>query len=449
MGETTRAIGRRLLGTLVAQAVPAEEVEFFYNSTTTVSIRVRGGEIESFERNNQRGVGVRVIRGDRTGHAWTTMVNDGGIAQAVEAARRNSLLVSAAPDTVLPHGPGVVDDSMYDPGINTAPDAVKIAMAQQLELATAGIDGVIGHDYCQYEDTVASTVVVNSCGLQSTATRSRCAIDVVAIAERGQVRQTGYGHAAARTHEDLDPAVASRRAAEELRLFDAPPERVPSGTCDVVFAPRLVSVILAHIGRALSVDGGFGPKSSLAELCGQQLGDSTISLTEDRTDPAAPGALAIDAEGVPTRAVDLVTRGRLTGLLRGDLPGLKVRNGFRGLPIIGARALAIVEDAATAGPATGLPRLLGQVDDGILAMFAPDPFSGFVLGTGTFSMGVSGRRIRNGRLSGAIQNIGVSGTLHQILGSGIPGGDRIWPIKGHAGCNLLVRGLVISDGAGI
>ena len=62
------------------QAGADEQVEAFVGRSSYTTVRVHGGEVESFTAATSAGIGVRVVRDHRQGFAWAGSLDDDVIA---------------------------------------------------------------------------------------------------------------------------------------------------------------------------------------------------------------------------------------------------------------------------------------------------------------------------------------------------------------------------------
>src|SRR5215831_3588822 len=94
------------LGELCAAAASrgeaGEDVEAYAEESRRTSVRVRGGEIESFVVAASRGLGVRVMRDGRLGYAYAADPDEAEVAGLVASARESAGFAQPDPGNVLP-----------------------------------------------------------------------------------------------------------------------------------------------------------------------------------------------------------------------------------------------------------------------------------------------------------------------------------------------------------
>ena len=163
-------------------------------------------------------------------------------------------------------------------------------------------------------------------------------------------RQRLLGRAGAFADLDLDEAArdAAERAVRLLGATQPPSRRLP-----VVLDPLVTRSLLALIGGALSGEAIVEGPLAVRRPRGRGRSPAPdITLVDDPTLAEAFGAASHDAEGVPTRRLELIADGRLDAFLHNVYtarrgrhrarPGSAVRGGFKSPPGVGARALHLV-----------------------------------------------------------------------------------------------------------
>jgi PmbA protein len=180
---------------------------------------------------------------------------------------------------------------------------------------------------------------------------------------------------------------------------------------------------------------------------GEQVAATAVTLRDDPTLADALGASSHDAEGVPTRPVDLIAGGRLLGYLQNTYTGRRsgvattgssVRGGFKSTPGVGARALHL--EPGRLGP----DEILASVPEALYVQSVSGLHSGTNPVSGDFSVGAEGLLVRNGELAEPVREVTIASTLQRILlDVGEVGSDLTW-LPGGAGMTLLVNEMTMS-----
>jgi PmbA protein len=209
-----------------------------------------------------------------------------------------------------------------------------------------------------------------------------------------------------------DPAHITARILEDLRngrqIVPA-----PTGKSVAVLSPEVLGMLLWAV--EMGVDGRNVAKgdSPLRGRLGQKVLDECITLRDDPHVPYAPGAAEIDGDGVPARAIDIISGGVLANFLYDlDSAGL-------------ARAQPTGHDGCRPHYPEVLPgrrgheELIAGVADGIYLKQLLGYGQGNLI-NGDFSCNVAlGFRIQGGRIAGRVKNVMVAGNVYELLGSGV------------------------------
>jgi len=221
-----------------------------------------------------------------------------------------------------------------------------------------------------------------------------------------------------------------------------------SGPLPVCLAPRAAAILLRPLRSALAGFEALLGNSPYRGKVGEQVTDERFSLTDDPLVPGRPGSRPMDDDGVISRRVPLIERGRLTALLadlevgaRADVPSTghawrlpfsAPRVGFTNL-----RVLPGIESRATLLTMMGKGLLVEDLEWGS----GPNPLSGAIALRAPWTYLVEGGAVR-GRLEGIV----LSGNVFEFLKRlGAVGNDAVW-IGAMCLPSLLLEGVDVAQG---
>jgi PmbA protein len=411
-------------------ASDGEQVEAYVARGSDVDIDVYDGDIEAFSAADSEGVGIRVIAGGRQGFAYAGSLADEVIADAFADARENAGFGTvdefaglAAPDGVTPVALDLVSDDL----LGVSPDD-KIAVALELERRIKDGDPRIrAVPSASYGDTRGEVAIATSTGIASTWSRTRCSVSAYALAGDGDETQTGSGYSVGQGWADLDVEKAAADAVERAtRMLGA--TKPASARLPVVLEDRIAASVLGIVGSTLSGDAVLKGRSLFANRVGEEVAAPAVTLVDDPTDARAYGANQFDYEGLASRRNALVEDGRLLGFLYDSHSARRagvastasaVRGGFKGVPGVGCRALALTPGS------TSFEEILALVGDGVLIQSISGVHSGVNPVSGDFSVGAEGLLIRNGALAEPVREITIASTIQRMLLDVIAIGDHV------------------------
>jgi PmbA protein len=437
---------------VAAQAEGDEQVEAYVVRSRETDVKVFDGDVESLAVAEVDGVGVRVIADHRQGYAFAGSLDPEVVAATVVEARDNASFGTPDEHLGLPtrEDVGAVPVPVLDlwrAELLDVPATDKVALALEVEAATRAADPrVRGVESASYGDGAVEVAVASSLGVEATARRTVCSVASFALAGEGDETQTGYGFSAGRTFAELDVARAAADAVERsTRLLGA--RQPATRRLPVVLDPLVTRSLLALLGAALSGEAILKGRSLFAGRAGEDVAAPRVTIVDDPTLPDAFGAGTHDGEGVPTRRVELVTNGRLTGFLQNvytarrsgtATTGSAVR-GFKATPAVGARALHLQ-------PGTKAPEaILAAVPEALYVQSVSGLHSGTDPVSGDFSVGAEGLMVRDGAFAEPVREITIASTLQRmLLDVAEVGADLTWLPGGAAGVTLLLSDMTMS-----
>jgi len=214
----------------------------------------------------------------------------------------------------------------------------------------------------------------------------------------------------------------------------------------VCLAPRAAAAFLRPLRAALAGYEAWLGSSPLRDRLGERVFDEKLTVSDDPLAPGRPGSRPIDDDGVVSRRIPLIERGRLLALLadlevgaRAGVPS--TGHGWRtpgAAPRVGPTNLRIAPGIE--GPATLLTMLgRGLLIEELEWRGGPNALGGTLSLSAPWSYLVEGGVVR-GRLEG----VTLSGNVFNALGRlGAVGNDATW-LGALCAPSLLVEGLSVT-----
>jgi len=313
-----RVIEQDVLQRVLGEAVRTggEFAEVYAEDKRSTSAGLDDGKVEQVNSGRDRGAGIRVVRGETTGFAYTSDLSEDGLLTAAKAAAsaaaqggdqvRTINLTRAVEHIVSPieQWPGDI------------PKATKVEMLQRMNDAARSAGSEIVQVSASYADGQKRILVANTEGVLATDTQSRLNVRVQTVANGDAGMQTGFqsaGHTMGFEmfdHVDVE-ALARDAARQAIVKLNARP--APSGTMPVVIR-RGSGGVLFHeaCGHGLEADLVAKGGSVYKGKQGQQVANPLVTLIDDGTMTAEWGAIGIDDEGHVSQRNVLIEDGILT-----------------------------------------------------------------------------------------------------------------------------------------
>jgi TldD protein len=272
------------------------------------------------------GLGIRVIKGDRTGFGYT---ND----LSLEKVRKTALTAAAiARGTAgaAPPPPALRDrtkaKSLYAVrrAVHEAGLRDKIKLVREAYGAAKRFDPRIVKVKAYYSDSLKHMCIANSEGLLVRDTRPMVKLVCVAISEKDGKRESGYWGGGGRVgleyfRDVLTPRRIGEEAAREAVLLLGAVD-APAGEMPIVLAPGHSGVLIHEaVGHLVEADFNRKRTSIFWNKMGKRIGSELVTIYDDPTIPSFRGSYNIDDEGTAPRKTLLIEKGVVRGLLQDKL----------------------------------------------------------------------------------------------------------------------------------
>lgn len=397
-----------------ARRAGADAGDAIYVASASESVQVRLGALEDVERSESEHIGLRVFAGGASASIGSTDLGDAALDELASRAVAMARLAPAdkfaglAPEDMLLRNAAPELD--LDDLTERSPAELR-RLAEEAEDAARSIAGVTNSEGAGASAGRGLFALATSHGFSGGYAASSHSISASVVAGEGSTMQRDYSWRSTRHVADLKGPAEIGREAGERAVSRLNPGRVKSGQVPVVFDPRVGNSLVSHLIGAMSGASIARRASFLLDRDGQQLFDSSITITDSPHVRRGMRSRPFDGEGLPTGERNFVEGGRITGWLMdsaaarqlGSEPTGHASRGSSGPPHV--TASNVVLHAGTLTPA----ELMADIADGV---YVTELIGHGVNGvTGDYSRGASGFRIVNGELAGAIAEFTVAGNL--------------------------------------
>lgn len=318
-----------------AQMAGAEYADARLVDTTTQSVRVKNGIVESLNDSKSIGVGIRVLAGGYWGFAATNDLTTASVAATAKLAVQIGKASSVTPSEKIFLAPSEAIDASYATAYDIDPFQIpldrKIDLllgADKLMRRSAGVVVARGFINCvRRKQLFASTdgsfiaqeIVETGTGIEATAARD------------GEIERRSYpnsmgGQTCTRGYElveELDLLGNAARVGEQaVALLSA--KVCPTATTTVILdGSQLALQVHESIGHPTELDRILGMEAAFAgtsfvtlDMLGNyKYASDIVNVVADATVPGALGTFGYDDEGVPAQRSDVIKGGTLVGVL--------------------------------------------------------------------------------------------------------------------------------------
>jgi PmbA protein len=391
------------------------EGDIIVDEGRALTLRARDGELEEHKVSSSRVFGLRVIKDDRVGTAYSEAADVDALNTMVDQALQNASFAKLEPDEkILPtSGTLTTDDAMLCPADST-PVESKIEFALALERDLAARKNVRNVPSNGVQDTTVERRVYTSAGLSASSRQKMCMASAYALMTEGEVNiMEGTGRAS-RLFSDLHHEEIVDEAWERcVGLLHGKP--VASGHYDVIF-DRECQVDLFHTFTMMfsgqSAKDGVNP---MRDKVGAVIADEKLRLSDDPLITEGFGYSMFDSEGTPTRKLPLIHDGRLETLIHNSATAAHFGLATTGHAYRGTKSrLGVGLHQLTIDPGSSGPDELGA-GEYLEITDLTGLHSGANAASGQFSFGAAGYLCRDSKRVQPVRQITVAGNFYQML----------------------------------
>ncbi|MEL7589052.1 MAG: TldD/PmbA family protein [Prolixibacteraceae bacterium] len=412
----------QLLNKVIASALAkgGDYADLFFEHKITNSLALEDAKVNRAYSNIDFGVGIRVLKGDQTGFAYSEIISPEALIKAAQtAANIANSPKEVAPQDLTESGPAdyyAVQRSWEDVSVEE-----KIPFLQKINDTIFSLDSRVTKVNASLTNESTYIMLYNSEGILSYDYQPMASFGAFCIMEKDGRIENAYASRSFRKgfeflSDDLVDELAGEAVSKAALLFEA--TKPKAGEMPVVMGAGGSGILLHEaIGHTFEADFNRKGTSIFADKLGSKVAENFVNIIDDGTLPSNRGSINLDDEGNSSQKTYLVKDGILNSYLHDRISanfyklrstGNGRRQSFRHVPLPRMRATYMEN-----GPHSK-EEIIAQVKNGIFV----DNFSNgeVKIGAGDFTFFVkSGYLIENGRLTRPIKDVNIIGNGPQAL----------------------------------
>ncbi len=308
----------KLLSATLSKGADFADVFFEYRVTSNLSFEE--DIVKSARRGIVQGVGIRAIKGDQIGFAFS---EDLTIASMLEAA--NAAAAIAADNTArarIQAVSAIKPKNLY-PITELATNAEltkKLTFIKEANEAAKSADSKIIRVNVSFNDEVKHLSYANSDGVAWEDSQPMFMFATMCIAERGTTRETGYAAGGGRI--GLEYFAKQRKAADvakeaaRIAVTNLDAQEVEAGMQTVVLGPAESAVLLHEaVGHGLEADFNYKKLSNYSGRVGEKVASEQCTVVDEGLFENMRGTINVDDEGNTPSSTTLIEKGILRGYM--------------------------------------------------------------------------------------------------------------------------------------
>lgn len=414
----SQALLREVMQTGLAQGGDFCELYFQHSRSTMVALE--DGAVNKASSTITLGMGVRVLKGDQTGYAYTEVLNRADMITAAKAAA----VVASGASRVAPRSFAVGPvANLYPTRLWWSEVSVdkRVPLLNTLNSKTFAQDPRVTKVRASLADDDKVIMVANSLGQLFADRQPMVVVRLSCTAEDKGAKEENYDSFAGRADLDvIDDKLLDRMAknavSRALRNFDA--RKPPAGELPVVLSAGSSGILLHEaIGHGMEADFNRKGTSVFAEMIGKPVAEPFVNIVDDGTVQRNRGAINLDDEGGASQKTLLVENGVLRTYMHDRISakhygvestGSGRRQSFRNAPMPRMRTTYMLN-----GPHSR-DEIIASVKKGVICeTFTNGQVN---IGAGDFTFYVkNGQLIEDGKITAAIKDFNIIGNGPDVL----------------------------------
>lgn len=447
--EVTRELLQKVISAAMEKGADYADLYFEHSLNNTGALE--DGRVNSAYTNIAYGVGIRVLKGNQTGYAYSEVVSEEAMLNAARTAANiadeSGKYLNARVTELTAPSYYAVRTPWEDYSVRE-----KIPFIQRMNDRIFAADNRVSKVNVYLNDKTSYILFYNSEGLLAWDYRPLVYLAGVCIMEdKGRIENFFSGRSFRKGSEFLTNELVDEMSDEVVKktslLFEA--TRPEPGEMEVVVGAGESGILLHEaMGHAFEADFNRKDLSIFSDKMGKKIAENFVRIIDDGTIPGNRGSINFDDEGNLSKKTVLVDEGILTSYLHDrissnhynvDPTGNGRRESFRHIPIPRMRCTYMDN-----GPHKK-EEIISSVRNGIYV----ESFSnGQVnIGQGDFTFFVKfGYLIENGKLTKPIKDVNIIGNGPQALADIVMAADDMLINDGVWTCGKNGQGAPVSMG---
>ena len=297
----------------------AEFADLFFEYRITSNLSFEEDNVKSARRGIVQGVGIRAVKGDQIGFAFTEDLSPAAMMEAANAAAAIAA-DNTAKARILPVK-SLKPKNLYPINeLATSADlSKKLTFIKEANETAKAYDKKIVRVQVGFNDEVKHIAYANSDGIYWGDSQPLFMFQTVCIAEDGKQRETGYQGGGGRIGmEYFNKRKASDIAKEAARIavLNLSAEEAEAGVQTVVLGNSESAVLLHEaVGHGLEADFNYKKLSNFSGRVGEKVASEQCTVVDEGLFENMRGTINVDDEGNAPQSTTLIENGILRGYM--------------------------------------------------------------------------------------------------------------------------------------
>ncbi|HEX7175477.1 MAG TPA: metallopeptidase TldD-related protein [Pyrinomonadaceae bacterium] len=316
--QVSREDMQKLLGAALSKG--ADFADLFFEYRITSALNFEEDIVKSARRGIVSGVGIRALKGDQVGYAFS---EDLTMPSMLEAARAAAAIANDSTARAKVVGISELSPKNLYPVVDLATTAdltKKLALIKEANEAAKAYSPKVARVQVFFNDEVKYLAYANSEGKHWQDMQPLFTFTTGCIAEEGTNRQQAYETGGGRIGLEYfakkrKPADIAREAAR-LAVLNLGAQEAEAGPQTIVLGPGDSAVLLHEaVGHGLEADFNWKKLSNYSNRVGEKVASDLCTVIDEGLFANMRGTINVDDEGNLPTATTLIENGTLRGYM--------------------------------------------------------------------------------------------------------------------------------------
>ncbi|TFB14260.1 TldD/PmbA family protein [Filobacillus milosensis] len=434
-----------------AQTKGFTDVELYYEKKKQFTSLLDQGEVDQFSVSEVMGLSFRGLYDGKMGYAYSEKLDDFSIDFLLDNAKENALILeNENQEKIFAGNSNYPDANFYTEELNQFSYEELVEFLKIVESFVYKEDTrVVGTGFLGIQSSEIEKALFNSKGISLMERRNLLATGVSLIVKEGDLTKSGaYEKILYDLSETTAIDIAKKGVNEAISYLN--PRSIENRKYKVLLRNDAATAILSSFSPVFSAENVQNGRSLLKDKVGEMIAGDNITLIDDPLHPDGNMSRNFDAEGVATKTVTVVEKGRLNTLFHNQKTAQK-----EDVETTGHAYKESYKDALTVATSNfylkpgdqSYDELIKSIDEGVIITELSGLHSGVNEISGDFSIAAKGYYVKDGKVEGATNQLTVAGNFYDLLNDVKQIGSDLELAKrfGSASPSLLINQLSITS----
>lgn len=294
--------------------------DLFFEHSVSESFYLEEGIIKEGAYRISSGAGVRGLVGEKTGFAYTDVIDKNAILDACKAARTISAGHSMSTQGINLTNNRLAPLYVQDNPLESLTREQKIALMNKANEVARSADSRVDQVDVSLGQVHRLMLVVNTDGVISADVKPIVQFNVSVVMKNGDRHESGHSSMGGSylLDELLKDNAYEKVALDAVRMASVNLESIlaPAGSMPVVLGAGWPAVLIHEaVGHGLEGDGNYHKTSAFWDKIGQKVASDECTIVDDGTLPNRRGSQSCDDEGTPSAHNVLIENGILKSFM--------------------------------------------------------------------------------------------------------------------------------------